>query len=59
MSLHAKVNGSWRQVAIPYVKVSNNWRVCADIFVKVHGVVAASSNSKGVKIWELRSGEQN
>ena len=33
---------------------SENW-----LFVKVHGVVAASSNSKGVKIWELRSGEQN
>jgi FKBP-type peptidyl-prolyl cis-trans isomerase len=33
---------------------SENW-----LFVKVHGIVSESSNSNGVKTWELRSGKED
>ena len=33
---------------------SENW-----LFVKVHGVVSASSDSNGIKTWELRSGKEH
>ena len=51
MSLHAKVNGAWKTVAIPYVKVSNSWKICADIFVKVNGVWKSILYKSGSKTY--------